>query len=78
MKQTKLIKTHNLSFEDGMLLAKYIYECAIHKSLHNVPEQWHIYYQTHAILKEIIGESDPKRLHEILYKLNLQDIYRSL
>ncbi|MBU0496471.1 MAG: hypothetical protein KKC68_07145 [Candidatus Thermoplasmatota archaeon] len=78
MKSTKLIKHHELSFEDGVLLAKHIYECAIHKTLHDVPEQWHIYFKTYELLSQLIGETNPRRIHEILYSLNLQDIYTSL
>lgn len=78
MKSLKISIQHELTFEDGILLAKYIYECAVHKTLRNIPEQWQIYYKTYEILHKILGETDPKRIHAILYKLNLSDIYSLL
>lgn len=75
MKSSKTNKNIDLTFEDGLILAKHIYECAVHKTLHNVPEQWQIYYKTYTILHQLLGETDPKRIHDILYKLNLSDIY---
>ena len=78
MKPSKITKQHDLSFEDGILLAKHIYECAVHKTLRDVPEQWQIYYNAYEILHKILGETDPKRIHDILYKLNLSDLYISL
>ena len=78
MKSKQLPKNQELTFEDGLLLAKHIYECAVHKTLHDVPEQWQIYYKTYVILHKILGETDPRRIHDILYKLNLSDFYTSL
>jgi hypothetical protein len=78
MKPSKITKQHDLSLEDGILLAKHIYECAVPKTLHNIPEQWQIYFKTYEILHKILGETDPKRIHAILYKLNLSDVYTLL
>ncbi len=78
MKSSKTKKNHDLTFEDGLILAKHIYECAVHKTLHNVPEQWQIYYKTYTILNQLLGETNPKRIHDILYKLNLSDFYSNL
>ncbi len=78
MKSSKTKKNLDLTFEDGLILAKHIYECAVHKTLHNVPEQWQIYYKTYTILNQLLGETNPKRIHDILYKLNLSDFYSNL
>lgn len=78
MKSTKNKKNNDLTFEDGLILAKHIYECAVHKTLNNVPEQWQIYYKTYTILNQLLGETNPKRIHDILYKLNLSDFYSNL
>lgn len=78
MKPVKLVKQHELTFEDGLILAKHIYECVVHKTLRDVPEQWQIFYKTYEILYQLLGETDPRRIHDILYKLNLSDIYTTL
>ena len=78
MSQKKQPKNHDLTFEDGLILAKHIYECAVHKTLRNVPEQWQIYYKTYTIIHQLLGETDPRRIHDILYKLNLSDFYSNL
>jgi hypothetical protein len=67
-----------LSFEDGVLLCKYIYQCAIQKTLNGVPEQWDIFYRTHQLLKKLQSSDRRDRLFEVLYQLNLEDVYQQL
>ena len=64
-----------LTFEDGILFCKHIYQCAIHKTLNGVPEQWDIFFKTHEKLQKFEGTQKNERLHEILYKLEMQDVY---
>ena len=68
----------NLSFEDGVLLCKHIYQCAIHKTLNGVPEQWDIFYKTHEALKKLELELNNEQLYEILYRLNMEDVYTTI
>ena len=80
----------NLTFEDGILLCKHIYQCAIHKTLQGVMEEWEIFEKTHEILKnleqkrsqQIIhafeNQFDNKRLDEILFKLNMENVYATI
>ena len=35
----------SLTFEDGVLFCKHIYQCAIHKTLNGVPEEWEIFFK---------------------------------
>ena len=68
----------NLSFEDGIILCKHIFQCAIQKTLHGIPEQWDIFYKTHDLLKHITTNTSNERLYEVMYELNLEDIYRKM
>ena len=67
-----------LTFEDGIALCKHIFQCAIHKTLNGVPEEWSILYRTHQMLTEIGFTNDNKALQDVLYKMNLDDIYRKI
>ena len=79
-----------LTFEDGVLLCKYIYQCAVHKALHGVMEEWEIFQKTHDMLKkldiqraeEILttleNQFDKKRLDELLFKFNIENIYATI
>ena len=68
----------DLTFEDGVILCKYIYQCAIHKTLRGVPEQWAIFFKTHETLQKLYPDLDNERLDEILFKLNMDDIYAQM
>ena len=35
-----MLEENDLTFEDGILLCKHIYQCAIHKTLNGVMEEW--------------------------------------
>ena len=60
------------------MLCKHIFQCAIHKTLRGVPEQWAIFYKTHEALEKVDKNLNNERLYEVLYKLNMDDIYAQL
>jgi len=65
----------NLTFEDGILLCKYIYQSAIEKTLNGVLEQEQIFYKTHEMLSKLNKNFNNERLDELLYILNIENIY---
>ena len=67
-----------LSFEDGILLCKHIYQSAIDKTLNGVVEQEQIFYRVHEKLSKIDHSFDHERLDEILYLLNMEDVYATI
>ena len=64
-----------LTFEDGVLLCKHIYQSAIEKILRGVIEQEQIFYRTHKMLNRLDLKSNNKRLEELLFILNIENIY---
>jgi hypothetical protein len=68
----------NLTFEDGVLLCKHIYQCAIQKTLQGVPEQWMIFMKTHEMLEKLGQSTNTDRLSKILFQLNADDIYAEI
>jgi hypothetical protein len=64
-----------LTFEDGVLLCKHIYQSAIEKILRGVIEQEQIFYKTHKMLNKLDIKSNNKRLEELLFILNIENIY---
>jgi hypothetical protein len=64
-----------LTFEDGVLLCKHIYQSAIEKILNGVVEQEQIFYKTYRMLERLDIKTNNKRLEELLYILNLENIY---
>jgi len=74
----KLVVRDELSFEDGIMLAKYIYQSVIDKTLNGVIEQEEIFYKTHDILEKIQNNTDVERLDEILYYFNMENVYKNL
>jgi len=64
-----------LTFEDGILLCKHIYQSAIEKILNGVIEQEQIFYRTYKMLNKLDIKSNNKRLDELLYILNIENIY---
>jgi len=70
----------NLTFEDGIILCKHIYQNSIEKELNGVIEQEKIFYNVHEILKKIDREVnfDNKRLEELLFLLNIENIYQMI
>lgn len=64
-----------LTFEDGITLCKHVFQCAIHKTLNGVPEEWMIFSKTHEVLSELGFTADAEKLQLVLFKLNLDNIY---
>jgi hypothetical protein len=74
----KSIDQEKLTFEDGVLFCKHLYQCAIHKTLNGVPEEWTIFYKTHELLDELGYRFDNKDLEKVMFKLNLDNIYKKV
>jgi len=64
-----------LTFEDGILICKCIYQSAIEKILNGVIEEEQIFYKTHKMLNKLNIKLDNKRIDELLYILNIENIY---
>ena len=66
----------SLTFEDGVMLCNHIYQCAIEKTLNGVMEQEEIFYKTHEILSKLDHKFNHERLDELLYMLNIENVYK--
>ena len=64
-----------LTFEDGVILCKYIYQSAIDKTLNGVIEQEEIFYRAYEQLNKIEKNFNKDRLDEILHLLNIENVY---
>lgn len=85
-----MIDEQQLTFEDGILLCSHVYQCAIHKTLHGVIEEWDIFQKTHEMLSKLSQEQqeeivrlvgqkyDNKRLDELLFRFNIENIYATI
>lgn len=67
-----------LTFEDGILFCKHLFQCAIQKTLNGVPEQWIIFYKANELLEKLDCELKNERLYEVLYELNMEDVYAKM
>ena len=67
--------TNNLTFEDGVLLCKYIYQSVIDKTLNGVIEQEQIFYKAHKLLNKLDHNFNNERLDELLHMLNIENVY---
>lgn len=67
--------TDNLTFEDGVLLCKYIYQSVIDKTLNGVIEQEQIFYKVHELLNKLDHNFNNERLDELLHMLNIENVY---
>lgn len=67
-----------LTFEDGVMLAKHIYQSAIDKTLNGVIEQEKIFYSTHDVLSKLQKKQDVERLEELLFHFNMENVYNVL
>lgn len=67
-----------LTFEDGLLLAKHIYQSAIDKTLKGIPEQEEIFFRAYKQIKKVDKKFDHERLEELLFLLNLEEIYQNI
>jgi len=72
------IEENQLTFEDGILFCKYLYQGAIHKTLNGVPEEWMIFYKTHELLEKLGYRFDNKDLEKVMFKLNLDNLYTKI
>ena len=68
----------SLTFEDGILLCKHIYQSAIDKTLNGVLEQEEIFYKAHDMLTKIDHNFNNERLDELLHLLNMENIYATI
>lgn len=73
-----MIDEEQLTFKDGILFFKHLFQCAIHKTMKGVPEEWIIFYKTYTLLSELGYTYTPEDLEKVLFKLNLDDIYMKL
>ena len=73
-----ILVEEELTFEDGVMLTKHIYQSAIDKTLNGVIEQEEIFYKTHDVLSKIQKKSDIERLDELLFHFNMENVYRVL
>lgn len=64
-----------LTFNDGILICKYIYQSVIDKVLNGVIEQEEIFYRAHEMLEKLNHKCDAKRLEELLQMLDIEDLY---
>ncbi len=65
----------DLTFEDGILLCKHIYQSAIEKTLNGVIEQEEIFFKTHEMLGKIENNFCHERLDELLHMFNMENVY---
>jgi hypothetical protein len=84
------VEEEKLTFEDGILICKHIYQCAIHKTLNGVIEEWEIFQKSHDMLRKLeynksevmisklANEFDHKRLDELLFKFNMDNVYATI
>jgi hypothetical protein len=63
-----------LTFEDGILLCKHIYQIAIDKTLNGVREEEEIFHRAHEMLNRINNKFSNERLDDILRILDLNNI----
>lgn len=74
---TSLVR-ENLTFEDGIILCKHIYQSAIDKTLNGVIEQEQIFFRAHDALDKIQVDHKKERLDELFFLLNMEDVYRTI
>ena len=67
-----------LTFEDGIILCKHIYQSAIDKTLNGVIEQEEIFYKAHEQLIKLEKKYSNERLDELLHLLNMENVYALL
>ena len=67
-----------LTFQDGVLLCKYLYQNAIDKTLNGVIEQEQIFYKAHGALDKINIKHRKDRLDELLFLLNMENVCRTI
>ena len=65
----------NLTFEDGIILCKHVYQSGREKTLNCLLEQEQIFHKTHEILSKLGYNLKSERLDELLYLLNIKKVY---
>ena len=65
----------DLTFEDGILLCKHIYQSAIEKTLNGVIEQEQIFCRAYETLSKLERSFNNERLDELLHMFNMENIY---
>lgn len=65
----------DLTFEDGILLCKHIYQSAIEKTLNGVIEQEQIFCRAYEMLSKLERSFNNERLDELLHVFNMENIY---
>ena len=68
----------DLTFEDGILLCKHIYQSAIEKTLSGVIEQEQIFYRAHELLNKLEKDVNKERLDELMHMLNIENVYATI
>ena len=68
----------NLTFEDKVLICKYIYQSVIDKTLNWVIEQEKIFYKAHEMLNKLDYNFNKERLDEFLIMLNMENVYTTI
>jgi hypothetical protein len=68
----------DLTFQDGILICKYIYQSAIDKTLNGILEQEEIFFKAHEMLNKIDKGFSQERLDEILHFLNMENVYTQI
>jgi len=69
-----IIKGEELTFQDGILVCKHIYQNVIDKTLNGVMEQEEIFYKTHELLNKVDKGFSHERLDELLFRLNMENV----
>ena len=64
-----------LTFKEGVILCKYIYQSAIDKTLNGIIEQEEIFYRAYEQLNKLEKNFKNERLDELLHLLNIENIY---
>ena len=68
----------SLTFEDGVLLCKHVYQSAIDKTLQGVFEQEEIFIRAHEMLSKLEHEYNHERVDELLCLLNIENVYATI
>ena len=68
----------SLTFEDGILLCKHVYQSAIDKTLQGVFEQEEIFIRAHDMLSKLEHNYNHERIDELLCMLNMENVYATI
>ena len=68
----------SLTFEDGVLLCKHVYQSAIDKTLQGVFEQEEIFIRAHEMLSKLEHNYNHERVDELLCMLNMENVYATI